>query len=83
MNLLQDYSLLIAVTLPVAAVAGMNLFLAFTGERDTLMLPGLMSFAPVEIDAWPTEVRVVREEGARKIDTVRAPANEELEELVA
>jgi hypothetical protein len=83
MNLLQDYSLLIAVTLPVAAIVGMNLFLALTGETDTLMLPGLMTFAPVEIDARGSDVRVVREEGARRIDTVRVPANEELEELVA
>lgn len=83
MNLLQDYSLLIAVTLPVAAIVGMNLFLAFTGERDALLLPGLMTFAPLGIDAPASDVRVVREEGARKIDTVRVPANQELEELVA
>jgi hypothetical protein len=75
MNSIHEYSLLIAVTLPVLAIVGLNVFLAFTGERHTLMFPGSMTFAPVDMGG---EVQVVREEGARQVDTMQASANDEL-----
>jgi len=39
MEFLNEYSLLIAVSLPVAIVAGINFVLAMTGESGTLLLP--------------------------------------------
>jgi hypothetical protein len=78
MNFISEYSLLVAIALPVLAVVGLNLFLAFTGERHTLLLPIPMSF-----EAVGGEVMVIREEGARQIDTTRDPANEELARLAA
>jgi hypothetical protein len=78
MNLISEYSLLAAIAIPVLAVVGLNLFLAFTGERYTLLLPVPMRFDPVG-----GEVRVIREEGAREIDTARDPANDQLDRLAA
>jgi hypothetical protein len=76
MNSIHEFSLLIAVSLPVLAIVGLNIFLAFTGERNTLLFPGSMKFAPVDFGG---EVQVVREEGARQIDTtMQASANDEL-----
>lgn len=74
MNLIHEYSLLIAIALPVLAIVVLNLFLALTGERHTLLLPVPMSFAPVT-----SEVRVMRKESARAIDTAADSANDERE----
>jgi hypothetical protein len=78
MNFASEYSLLIAIAIPVLAVVGINLFLAVTGERHTLLLPLPMSFDPVG-----GQVRVVRAESARKIDTSVAQANDQFERLAA
>lgn len=85
MNLISEYSLLVAIAIPALALVGLNLFLAMTGERHTLLLPLPMAFGPVGGD-----VRVVREEGSRAIDTARDStaaqfdsANDELAKLAA
>ncbi len=39
MNTLNEYALLVAVAVPVLAIAGLNAFLWIGGERGTLMLP--------------------------------------------
>lgn len=41
MEFFNEYSLLIAITLPVALVAGINVVLSLTGESGTLLLPAL------------------------------------------
>lgn len=75
MNLIQEYALLIAVAIPFFAVIGINLFLAFAGELETLLLPVprpypkveyTVSTAPltagtVEIAAEPEEEERLRE----------------------
>lgn len=43
--LIQNYALLIASAAPVLTLAAMNLFLAFGGERGTLLMP---SAGPLE-----------------------------------
>ena len=45
--LLHEFWLLIAVAVPVAAVVVVNLALALTGERGTLLLPTPASFPAV------------------------------------
>lgn len=48
MNLFSENTLqLLAVAAPVLTLAAMNLLLALGGERGTLLLPGLESFAAV------------------------------------
>lgn len=49
MELLNEYSLLIVVALPVAIVTVINLVLAMTGESGTLLLPSLRGYPAIEI----------------------------------
>jgi hypothetical protein len=39
MDAFQEYALLIAIAIPMVLIAGINMFLALTGERGTLLLP--------------------------------------------
>ncbi len=47
MSLFEEYALLVAVCVPVLAVAGLDLFLALKGERGTGLLPTPMRFPAV------------------------------------
>ena len=49
MELFNEYSLLIAVAVPVVVIAGINLVLALTGESGTLLLPSLRGYPAIEI----------------------------------
>ena len=40
MDFLEQYALLGFIGLPITVVALVNVYLAFTGERGTLLLPG-------------------------------------------
>lgn len=44
MNLIQEFSLLFVVVLPVAIVVVTNIVLAFTGESGTLLFPAIGDF---------------------------------------
>lgn len=39
MEFVHDYALLFTVAAPALTVAAMNLYLAFSGERGTLLVP--------------------------------------------
>ena len=47
---LNEIVLLGAIGLPIALVAAANTYLALTGERGTLLVPGPSTFEPVEED---------------------------------
>ena len=47
MNLIHEYSLLVAVALPVVVILGIQAYLFVSGERGTLLLPGFASFPKV------------------------------------
>jgi hypothetical protein len=49
MNFIQEYALLIAVATPFFAVIGINVFLAFAGELETLLLPVPRPYPKVDI----------------------------------
>ena len=51
MNLIHEYALLIAVVTPVFVVLGINVFLAFAGELETLLLPVPRPYPKVECAA--------------------------------
>ena len=44
MDFLEEYALLGAIGLPIVLVAASNVYLALTGERGTLLLPGPSRF---------------------------------------
>ena len=49
MNFINEYALLFAVALPVVVIVGMQVMLFLDGERGTLLIPGLTSYAPIEL----------------------------------
>jgi len=51
MNLINEYALLVAVSIPVAVVVAMQVYLFLGGERGTLLLPATGGFPKVEIGA--------------------------------
>ena len=55
MDFLEEYGLLVAIGLPIALVTVANVYLALTGERGTLLLPGPPGFAPDSIGLPPDE----------------------------
>ena len=71
----HEVALLIAVSIPVAAILALNLWLFVFGERGTLLLPHLGRFpavdadlaSPIEEDAMTDQgIVVVEEEPLRK-----------------
>lgn len=50
MNDLNEIVLLGAIGLPIALVAAANTYLALTGERGTLLIPGPSSFESLDDD---------------------------------
>ena len=56
-----EYSLLVAVALPVAVVLAINAILALSGEKGTLLLPSLGGYPPVEIPAIDAAIEPVRQ----------------------
>ena len=62
MDFLEEYALLGFIGLPIALVAAANVYLALTGERGTLLLPG-PSFIGMPPDG-PGEDELEAESGA-------------------
>ena len=49
MNFFNEYGLLVAVSLPIVAIVGIQLFLYVSGERGTLLVPGLGGFPSIDL----------------------------------
>jgi len=49
MEVFNEYSLLIAVAMPVVVIVGINLILALTGETGTLLLPSLRGYPAIDL----------------------------------
>ena len=47
---IHEVALLVAVAVPVVAIAGLNLWLFIFGERATLLLPHLGRFPSISLD---------------------------------
>ncbi|MGZ5032481.1 MAG: hypothetical protein ACXWAC_04715 [Usitatibacter sp.] len=80
MNSIEEFALLIAVAIPMALIAGVNVLLALTGERGTLLLPipePLPSGGPAPVDLQPARAAAVPQERPE------APANDEREREAA
>ena len=80
MSFFQEYSLLFAVAIPVAAIVAINAALWISGERDNLLLPGVMSFprvamdeaVPMPVDVAPAAQAPVSTEAANDDDRIAA-----------
>ena len=51
MNFINEYALLFAVALPVVSIVGIQVFLFVTGERGTLLVPGLNRYPSIEFQS--------------------------------
>lgn len=77
MDAFQEYALLIAIAIPMVLIAGINVFLALTGERGTLLLPipePLATPGPLPMDVRPAR---------QAAPTSMQPANDAREREVA
>lgn len=63
MPTIQQAALLVAVATPVIVVLGINLFLAFFGERGTLLLPRRGGYPRIDIETLPAPQAAVEEPG--------------------
>lgn len=77
MSFFQEYSLLIAVSIPVVVLLAMNVALWISGERDTLMMPGLMRFPsqPIELvveDVSPATQGATTDDAANDAERIAA-----------
>ena len=61
MPAIQQYALLIVVVLPVAVLVAMNVFLAFFGERGTLLLPRSARYPRIELEGGPAPQAALEE----------------------
>lgn len=80
MNNFQDYALLFAASLPVILIAGIQVFLFVSGERGTLLIPGLQRYPRADIPEAIEEVAVC---DAQADHATRVTANEQFLEEAA
>ena len=80
MSFFTQYALLFAVSLPVVTIVGMQLYLFASGERGTLLMPGMDSYPTIEgaKDAAPMPMSV-----APKAAIAAQCANDEIEREAA
>ena len=84
MNFFNEYGLLVAVSIPVIAIVGIQVFLFASGERGTLLVPGLGGFPSIDLaraeavamkpQAMPVATRAI---------AVSVPSNDEMEREAA
>ena len=84
MNFVNEYALLFAVALPVVAIVGIQVYLFVSGERGTLLIPGLNSYPSVEYGKAATATATqVAPATFSKAATVAEPSNDEMERQAA
>lgn len=77
MDFFHEYALLIAIALPVVVIVLIDLALALTGERGTLLLPSLGPFPSVpmpEIDEVPQQAQALEVEVVAHVEEERLAA---------
>jgi len=69
MEFFNDYALLFAVSLPVVAIVGMQVFLFVSGERGTLLVPSFKAYPSIDagkVDAVSTTSTILAAESIAK-----------------
>ena len=77
MNTFNEYALLVAVAVPVLAIAGLNAFLWIGGERGTLLLPATQDRLSLWNAAAAAAKGVTDETPATTGAAIDEPANDE------
>ena len=78
---INEFALLFAVSLPVAAIVCMQVLLVATGERGTGLIPGISSYPSIVTGKmWATPSTVSE---AATVDTSVESSNDEIERLAA
>lgn len=81
MNFVNEYALLFAVALPVVAIVGIQVYLFVSGERGTLLVPGLNRYPSIEYGKSAKATQVVP--AAFTKAPVAEPSNDEMERQAA
>jgi hypothetical protein len=82
MNFINEYALLVAVSLPVVVIVGMQVALFIAGERGTGLLPGFAKYPSIAIKAAePAAVPTMSE--VPTIDIHIRSSNDEMERQAA
>jgi len=82
MNFVNEYALLFAVALPVVAIVAIQVYLFVSGERGTLLIPGLNSYPSVEYGKATTATQVAPATSSKSATRVE-PSNDEMERQAA
>jgi hypothetical protein len=77
MNTFNEYALLVAVAVPVLAIAGLNVFLWLGGERGTLLMPTPQDRLSLWSAAGAAATGVTDETPATTGAAIDEPANDE------
>jgi hypothetical protein len=83
MNFVNEYALLFAVALPVVAIVGIQVYLFVSGERDTLLIPGMNRYPSVEYGKVAISAAVQVAPATSSKTTVAEPSNDEMERQAA
>jgi hypothetical protein len=78
---INEFALLFAVSLPVAAIVCMQALLAATGERGTGLIPGISRYPSIVTGKMRASPSTVSE--AATVDTSVESSNDEMERLAA
>ena len=78
---INEFALLVAVSIPVATIVCMQVFLAATGERGTGLIPGLSSYPSIVTgQMWASQTAI---QEAVTVETPVESSNDEMERLAA
>jgi hypothetical protein len=85
MNFFNEYALLIAVALPVVVLVGIQLFLFISGERDTLLFPGLNRYPSIDFDtrSHAAMMKLAEMPAATNASVARESSNDAMEREAA
>jgi len=78
---INEFALLFAVSVPVATIVTMQVFLVATGERGAGLIPGLSSYPSIVTGKMWAPRATVSE--AATVDTSVASSNDEIERIAA
>jgi len=82
MNFFNEFGLLVAVSLPVVVIVGMQVFLFITGERGSGLIPGLSKYPSIEFKKLAAAPQPVVSEVPTILITIKS-SNDEEERLAA
>jgi len=83
MNFFNEYALLVAVSIPVVVIVGLQVFLFIAGERGTGILPGFGKYPSIDISKAMEPQRQQMVSETPTIEIAVRSSNDEEERLAA